>query len=64
MAENEIAICFRGLLKEGAWLLLIQLFSQNDVAFVKIKEQLGSVIRLLYNYLYSAVVGLLEGSKS
>lgn len=64
MAENEIFICFRGLLKEGARLSLIQAFSQTDVPFVKIKEQLGSVIRLLCNYLRSAVVGLLAGSKS
>lgn len=64
MAENEIFICFRGLLKEGASLPLIQPFSQSDVPFVKIKEQLGSVIRLLCNYSYCAVLGLLEGSKS
>jgi len=46
------------------WLPLIQPFSQSNVPFVKIEEQLGSVIGLLCNYLNSSSVGLVEGSKS
>lgn len=36
-------------------------FIQSHVPFFKIKEQLGSVIRLLCNYLFSTVLGFLEG---